>query len=384
MSDERVTEQLHRYGAWIEREAGFALRSATLVSRGDTTVHDRPHDVGEDVESGARTGWRFVRRPRSALVALAASVSLVVVAGVITLRPAGEPSALYTRASDPQGPLFVLPADHSGYVVSGGIINSMSTPLSRVTGRGWIGTPDESGTTFSDIVQVCVSPVAAECSSMPTPNNTSDQVEINDRLLPVTSSDDGSILVVSDQRDVFHVAVRGGAGHDPVELATLLTEVVIDDNGVPAVDVEAPRVVFATQGSVARIGTDRLHTTSFRVDGVADNGWIAVSTTTGTPVASSSEILPGGLELDEVSLTDEIIDDVTVTKLTFVMPDLGTIRTLLWQASPNRLISVGGPQASFTELTDIARSLVETTEADWKAALPEHQTFENSQPADAD
>lgn len=380
MSDNRVTEQLDSYGMWIEREAGFTLRSTTEVS----PERDHAGDLLEDAATGVGRRWAFVRRPSLAFAALAAVTLLVVVAAVVTLRPSGDPAAFYTRTDDPRGPLFVLPAADAGYVVSDGIINSTSTPASAVTGRVWIGTPDESETTFRDVVQVCVSRVAAECSSMPTPNNTGDRIEIDDRFLQVRTSDDGSVMVVSDQRDLLHIAVRGGTGSDAVELATLLTEVSIDDNGVPSVEIEAPQVVFATQGNVAELQADGFHTTSFRVDTSSDDGWLAVSTTTGTPEASSPAILPGGLELGEVSFTDEIIDDVTVTKLTFVLPELGTFRSLVWQASPNRLISVGGPQASFIELTDIARTLRETSETDWKAALPDHQTFENSQPVEDD
>lgn len=377
MSDDRVITQLRSYGAWIEREAGVPLQSPSEPSLGEHPMRDRPGD------DRARWWW-FGRRPTLAFGALAAVTVLVVVVAVATLRPAGDPSALFTRSDDPQGPLFVLPGDDSGNVVSGGIINSESAPASAVTGRVWIGTPDGSGTTFRDVVQVCVARVPAECSSMPTPDNTRDRIEIDDRFLQVTTSNDGSITVVSDQRDLLHIAVRSGPGHEPVELATLLTEIAVDDNGVPSVEVEAPQVVFATRGNVADLQADRLYSTSFQVDASNDDSAIAVSTATGTPLASTAEILPGLLELDEVSFADEIIDGVTVTKFSFVVPESGTFRGLAWQASPNRLISVGGPQASFAELTALARSLREASETDWKDALPDHQVFENSQPVEDD
>lgn len=384
MSDDRVTEQLRRYGAWVEREAGFTLRSATDVAATETFVPDERIVGAAVADTSRRNRWSVARWPRPAFVALAAAAMVFVVAAVVTLRPAGDPSALYSRASDPEGPLFVLPADDADYEVSNGIINSSSARSSSTTERVWIGTPDAAGTTFRDVVQVCASRVAAECASMPTPNITRGRIEIGGRFLSVATSDDGSTVVVSDRRDLWHVSVRGAGRSDPVELATLLTEVDVDADGVPSVDVEAPRKVFATQGSVERIGTDLVHTTSFEVDGPADDRWIAVSTATGTPAASSPVVLPGLIELDEVSLTEEIIDDVTVTKLTFVLHELGTVRTLTWQASPNRLISVSGSQTPFAELTDIARSLVETSSTEWKAALPDHQTFEESQPAEDD
>lgn len=372
MSDEQVADHLDRYGEWIEHEVGHTLRSSRSVLSEDPLGLDEAVGV-IDVERRGRS----LGNPRRTIAALVVA-ALVVVGVMLALRPAGDEAAIYTRSGDPEGPLFVLPADDSPYVVSGGLINSRTRVALRATERLWIGTPDDRGTTFRDVIQVCVSILASECSSMPTPNFERSRVEVDGRFFSVASTDDGSNLVVSDKRDLLHVSARGGSEQDPLELATLLAGLAIDENGHPSIDVEDSQVIFAAQSSRDETERDRFYPTAFQVGTSGAGDSTSVSTNTGALNLTLVGVLPAELALDKVSIDDEIIDNVSVTKLEVVVPDQEAVRMLQWQASPNRLISVSSRDAPFAELTAVAQSLVETSEAEWRAALPDLQTFEES------
>lgn len=330
-----LEDQLRSYGAWIERSVQQPL------TPNDVTTGAAPDTVVELLAIPPRsTGGR----PRHLALAAAVLVAVALAAGVLVLTRRSNPSMLNDRP-DPPDALLLLPEATDG--------------LTLANRSAWAGTPTpEPGTPATVSVAVIGRRTATGYTDVATAGVTRSRPVLmpQDSWTTISTSRGdafvtkvGAGFVVAQQRDTHWLEVTTTRVSAEVQAALLDLIVVNGDDIELQAGSELEIVERYRQSTTATEYNSSF--TATRSDGTT----FTVETATSPSVFG---VVPTGR-----------FDRTTVNGRAAWLVSLGAAHAVMWQETPNRVVTV------FTEGDDsgllaFAATLREVSEPEWSEAIP--------------
>lgn len=296
---------------------------------------------GRGVDAGHRWGRRLG-------VAAAGLIIVVAAVGLTRLDRDGERASLVASSPETSGPLFVLPAESSGLMLTNATVSfGELDPADRPIERAVVGVM--SGETVGQVALVSVTQERSPRDLDWTTRETS--------FGEVSLADTSPSWMVAQHRGDFWVSVQV-VGDASLALGVLSTVVVGESADIalgPDAAVTIVERVADSADAFASVYTD--------VDDPTGTYPIAVETMlTASPLSVVARV--GGM-------AEPVIVSNTLGWHVFRDDDPdGQWNGLIWQATPDQIVAVSG-HVAMDQLLTTANALEVVDEATWRAALPD-------------
>ncbi len=329
MLEADVIKELGRYGGWLEEREAVELRPRTL-------------DPGSEQIGPVSPEHLVRRRPRWILAAAAVALVGLIGAGWVAGRSGSSSSE--TLATDPTGPLFVLPQEGSEFTIESA---SVATDLPPTLFAEIV--------IFGEITDGVIGDLSSARATRQLPKLAprDSWVEIETSIGPAQRSTAEIWTVLARQSGDWWVVVQTGAGRLD-EAVTVLEGIGVTAEGAIEVGPEL------TDRLIERVSMDPEQVITSTFAEVAQG--VGAATFAVETATAPSPLIPAGSFEGEIRETT--VRGLPAWHLSRIDAD-GEWNGLTWLASPNRIVAVSGT-ASIDQVRLLAESLRPVDEDTWR------------------
>lgn len=352
-----MEEQLAAYGSWLERSHATTLRpTPPIVAPGP---EGPAQFVGVSSTEHVRRRWRVVS------VAAIAVFVVGLIGAAIAIRPTSSPAAS-SVATDPPGPLYVLPTGTDVTVSDGHaamLLTETGSPTPQLGSGAAIGRSLDGG--FDDLVTVLTF-TEFYPSSTDLDTSSADWIAGEYGGFPTWTFSHDFVTSMAQDRGAWWVTVQAGPDR-ALAVRDVLDHVIVTSTGEISLDATSTREIIEVYSF------EESNLEAFEAD------WTATFAGSQDPKVLVQTLAgPGFIS----SLGFERIEPTTVNGVkawrmfsgdgspsSDSLPADEPLTGVQWQYSPNRTVIVRG-QTDADTLQQFAATLEQVTPDQWAAALP--------------